>query len=121
MAKSLKELGIPQSDLILETKSHNTFQNARFSSPLIRAADGFDQVYLVTSGFHMRRAQLDFAYFNVETRAAPSDHLRAIVSLIPLSYNFTVLDVALHEFGGILQFYFYNFMKWNPPPPPEKI
>ncbi|MGZ3723955.1 MAG: YdcF family protein [Bdellovibrionales bacterium] len=112
MARSLKELGVDGEDVILESKSHNTFQNAQFSRELIRQS-GFEKVYLVTSGFHMQRAQLYFSHFKIETLAAPADQFRAIVAPVPVSFNFVFLDIALHEYGGILQFHLYNFLGWN--------
>lgn len=49
MARELEDLNVNKSDVIIEGESQNTFQNAQFSSELLRKAN-FDQVYLVTSG-----------------------------------------------------------------------
>ncbi|MFC5409415.1 YdcF family protein [Larkinella bovis] len=48
--------GIPAQDILLENRSVNTHQNARFSAPLLRQRfRGYD-VVLITSAWHMRRA-----------------------------------------------------------------
>ena len=114
MTHALEDLGVPIRDLQQENLSRNTFQNAKFSREFILTGK-FDQVYLVTSGFHMRRARLYFSHFKITTLAAPADRLQAILSLVPLPFNFIYFDIALHEYGGILQFHLYNFLGWNRP------
>lgn len=115
MAQDLKAIGIAADDIKSETESRNTFQNAKNTAKLL-SAGAFDQIYLVTSGFHMRRALLFYSYFDVPAHAAPADHLLAMNSWLPVSFNFIFTDLALHEYGGIAQFYFYNFMGWNSKP-----
>lgn len=115
MARELIEIGIPAADIIMEPKSRNTFENAKYSSEIIHSQK-FDDLILVTSGFHMRRSLLLFQIFNLYPQSAPSDRLTTRISLIPLSQNFTYLDLALHEYLGMAQYYLYNFMGWNPLP-----
>lgn len=112
MAGELNAIGIPKGDIILEAKSRNTFQNARFSAPLLK---NFDHVYLVTSGFHMKRAQTYFDHFFPGAEPAPADQMAMPKSAYPFALNFVYLDIALHESLGILRYYFYNWMGWNPP------
>lgn len=114
MAAELEATGVEKADLVIEPASRNTFQNAKFSAPLIEAG-GFEQKVLVTSATHMTRAQLFFSHFGVHALSAPSNHLNALRTLSTASRNFFLLDVALHEYGGILQYHWYNFMGWNPP------
>lgn len=112
MARELESAGVPRQDMIIEAKSNNTFQNARFSAPLI---EKYDQIYLVTSGFHMKRAMLYFKHFVKEISAAPADRLNARVTYIPVTSNFVYFDFALHEYLGIIRYKYYNWMGWNPP------
>lgn len=59
MAAAFRETGIPQTRLLLESRSRNTSENARFSADLAQPKPGETWV-LVTSAFHMRRAMASF-------------------------------------------------------------
>ncbi len=115
MARELEAMGVPKTELILEADSRNTFQNARNTAPLLRGK-GFELTVLTTSGTHMRRALLFFSFFLVEAVPAPADRLTAFRSSLPVSFNLTATDVAMHEYLGILQFRLYNLMGWNKRP-----
>lgn len=113
MARELESAGVEADDLIVEDKSNNTFQNAKYSAPRLQE---FDRIYLVTSGLHMRRAQLFFDHFIKGSRPAPADRMEALFSVIPISPNLIYFDFAMHEYIGALTYYVYNFMGWNPKP-----
>jgi uncharacterized SAM-binding protein YcdF (DUF218 family) len=110
--KALLDLGVASSDIILEQKSRNTYQNAEFTDAILQK-QSFNQVVLVTSGIHMERALLYFSAFGVKPTPAPSDYLSAITSYFPLGYNFAMADFALHEYLGVARFHLYNFLGWN--------
>lgn len=114
MAEELVALGVERADLLVEPKSQNTFQNARFSAELL-AAGHFDQVTLVTSGVHLERSRLYFAHFSGEVVPAPADHLQVRLTTLPRSAGFLYFDTAAHEFLGIWRYHVYNRMGWNPP------
>jgi uncharacterized SAM-binding protein YcdF (DUF218 family) len=69
VAPFLETLGIPNSDILLETDSRNTYENAFFSRQLIEK-QGFvnSKVLLVTSAFHMRRALGCFAKVGLKVK-----------------------------------------------------
>jgi uncharacterized SAM-binding protein YcdF (DUF218 family) len=50
---------IPESAILLENKSRTTYENARFSIPLLRQM-GAKRVIIVTSWYHSRRALATF-------------------------------------------------------------
>ncbi len=112
MKRELIEIGVSESDILNESKSKNTFQNAQFSSEIIKS-HSFDRIIVVTSGFHLRRALLYFSHFNISALGAPSDRLEPIFSIIPLAYNLAFNDIAIHEYGGLLLYRFYELMGWN--------
>ena len=105
-------LGVVAKDIIEESKSMNTWQNAQFTSDIIKSKS-YDNVVLVTSGFHLRRGELFFSYFGVNTIQVRADYMGAKVSIIPLWHNFAVMDIAIHEWLGLYRYYFYNLMGWN--------
>jgi len=109
---TLLSLGIPSRDIILESHSMNTFQNAEYTSKIINERK-FDQIYLVTAGVHLKRSLLYFAHFNIHAIPARADYLTVHRTLMPLSYNFTMMDFAMHEYLGIARYYIYNALGWN--------
>jgi len=69
------ELGVPEDAIRVETKSRDTIENARFTKQLLSGegdAVRKPQVILVTSPYHLARAQrlFDCAGFDVEPAAA---------------------------------------------------
>ncbi|MCS3746448.1 uncharacterized SAM-binding protein YcdF (DUF218 family) [Xanthomonas arboricola] len=105
-------LGIDRVDLIMEPSSMNTWQNAQFSQPLLRAHRP-DRVVLVSSATHLRRAALYFRHFGIDAIPVRADWLTASWSILPQSYNFTLADVALHEYLGIARYRLYQGLGWN--------
>ena len=69
----LMDLGVPEDKIIVEGKSINTTQNAKFSTEIMRER-GLNKPILVTSAFHMRRSVLNFAKNGMEVTAYPSDY-----------------------------------------------
>jgi len=111
-ADGLQRLGVDPADLLLESRSMNTWQNAQFSGPLLKAWHA-DRVLLVSSGFHLRRGQLYFTHFGIQATPVRADYVDGVMSWLPLAYNFTMADVALHEYIGIARYHVYNAMGWN--------
>ncbi len=54
MANELIESKVPQSDIIIEKESKNTYENAQFSKSFLQEINPSES-FLVTSHFHMRR------------------------------------------------------------------
>lgn len=88
MAQMLKTLGVPRAAIVLEDKSRNTHENARFSRPLLEKM-GARRALLVTSAQHMPRALRTF-----------SIHLAGTgMTLIPAATDFEALPNTLHKVG----------------------
>jgi uncharacterized SAM-binding protein YcdF (DUF218 family) len=105
-------LGVAAADLLLEPRSLNTFKNAEYSSALLKAG-GYDTVVLVTSGLHLRRSLMYFDHFGSHCQGAPADHFQVRSSRLPLSYNLTLADMAIHEWLGLVRYRVYGRMGWN--------
>lgn len=108
----LIQLNINLNDILVEEKSDNTFQNAKLTNELLKKYS-FDKLYLVTSAFHLKRSELYFSHFGLNTIAYPADYLIAPLSIIPKSYNFMLTDLAIHEYLGFLRYYIYNYFNLN--------
>lgn len=110
--ESLLALGVDSRDIQLETQSKNTYQNAKFSSYVLKNYDS-EQLLLVNSGLALKRALLYFSFFNIYPIPIASDFISIPISKYPLDYNFAMNDFAIHEYLGIFRFYIYNFLGWN--------
>lgn len=73
MRQFLLELGVPGRAMVLEPGSVTTAQNAAFSARLLRQRN-IDEVLLVTSALHMRRARRLFEREGIRVIPAPTDH-----------------------------------------------
>jgi uncharacterized SAM-binding protein YcdF (DUF218 family) len=111
-AGRLVALGVNKDDIILESKSTNTYKNAEFSSAIIKAKK-YDQIFLVTSGLHLKRSLLYFSNFGILPKPIMADYVTPQFSLIPIGYNFAITDFFIHEYIGIARFYIYNFLGLN--------
>jgi len=79
MADYLTQHNISPDNIILETYSHNTYQNMTYSAQHLRDAgvDLTDGVLIVSNGFHLTRARLlagRAGFTDISTLAAPSSH-----------------------------------------------
>ncbi len=72
--RMLLSLGVAEKDILVENRSVNTGQNARFSAEILRER-GLSQPILVTSAFHMKRAVLNFEKAGVEVTPYPADYM----------------------------------------------
>lgn len=59
MAQIAIKAGVLNGDVLIETESRNTRQNAQFVKEAIEAF-GFKKIILVTSAYHQRRASFEF-------------------------------------------------------------
>ncbi len=72
-ARMLRSLGVPEDKILIEDRSINTAQNAKFSAELLRA-HGLSHPILVTSAFHMNRSMLNFERQGLDVMAYPADY-----------------------------------------------
>jgi uncharacterized SAM-binding protein YcdF (DUF218 family) len=80
--------GVPKGDILLEDKSHNTYENAQFTRQLLHHHPEMKTFVLVTSAFHMRRASACFEKAGIAHVPFPadfysSDRLLRFESLFP--------------------------------------
>jgi len=59
MRTFLSDLGVPTEAMVLEGLSRNSRQNAQFTDDILRP-QGINQIILITSALHMRRAVASF-------------------------------------------------------------
>lgn len=100
--KEFLQMGVAKDDILLEPNSNNTFENAKFTRTLLTSHTSA-QLFLVTSGTHMKRALCHFNRFGMNPIPIPSDYIVADVSRVPLAFNLAITDLALHEYAGMLK------------------
>jgi uncharacterized SAM-binding protein YcdF (DUF218 family) len=108
----LVKIGVDPTDLVIEGNSLNTWQNAQFCAAWLHDHPQ-DQVILVTSGLHLRRSALYFSHFGIRARAVRADYVGAAVSPLPQAYNFLLMDLAVHEYAGLLRYRIFQLLGWN--------
>ncbi len=105
MADYLQHYGISSEDLILETRSQNTFENARECKALLDPLRKH-RILLVTSATHMNRSVETFRNHGFEVIAAPChflsrDHLD-FEDFLPQPRAPREFMMAAHEWVGLL-------------------
>lgn len=111
-SENFKKMGVSNADIIKEDKSMNTYQNAKFSSPIVKKMAP-TSVYLVTSGFHMKRSVALFETFGWKPIPQASDFIDTEITVFPNSYNAAFTFVMLKEVLGIWQVQVYNNLGMN--------
>lgn len=90
----LRKFNIPDSLILIESNSKNTFENAKFTKAILEKSHLQPPYLLVTSAFHMRRSLMLFSHAGLQVE--------------PYSCNFLVFDPQLSIGGfcpdaGVLQ------------------
>jgi uncharacterized SAM-binding protein YcdF (DUF218 family) len=104
MQNELINNNLPAQDIITETNSQNTFENAKFSSEIVKQK-AFSYIVLVTSGTHMLRSLKFFKIFKINATPAVSDKLVTKIYWQNATKNMLILDTCLHEYAGLLKYY----------------
>lgn len=73
MQTLLRDLGVPDSAMVLEGASRNTRENASFTADILKTRN-VRRVLLVTSAMHMARARAAFEAAGLEVVPAATDH-----------------------------------------------
>jgi uncharacterized SAM-binding protein YcdF (DUF218 family) len=108
----LLQAGVPDSAILVEVRSRNTRENAAFSRPLIdRLAPGASCL-LITSAWHLRRAEGSFARAGIRCQPFGTDFLTEQSSGNPLRWlepNWKALmkwELLLKEWVGWVAYRF---------------
>jgi uncharacterized SAM-binding protein YcdF (DUF218 family) len=72
--KQLDSLKIPDSCVLIESNSRNTIENAAFSKPVLQKAGLKAPYLLITSDFHMRRANMIFKKQGYDVDLYPANY-----------------------------------------------
>ncbi|WP_375561826.1 YdcF family protein [Bernardetia sp. OM2101] len=113
----LKDMCIKEEDILIESKSKNTYQNAQFSSQFLKdnrqkinsISTNQHQVLVITSAFHLRRslgcfknAGLEVDGFSTDFISTERKNTLTISSLIPTEDAMAKWGRIIHEIIGYL-------------------
>lgn len=112
----LRDLGIPDEAMILETQSTNTRENALYCATILRNAD-WSSVILVTSAMHMPRSWRSFKQAGIEAIPVGTDYQiqetrQTLTSWLPSIGSLEKSTYSLHEWIGIAV---YQWRGWLAP------
>ena len=113
MAAMLTEFGIPRSAMLLEDKSRNTRQNG-LNAVAIMQQNNIGKILLVTSAYHMRRAQSVFEKLGIEVVPAATDYQvlepdPSILDWLPNAEALMLTTLGIKEYLG---WWFYRIRGW---------
>ncbi len=102
------DLGVDQTRMIYEDQSRTTFENAEFSRRLVKPKPG-EVWILVTSANHMPRSVGVFRHVGWDVLPWPvafkTPPARSIAAFGPFTGHLNVVELAFHEWVGLLAYY----------------
>ena len=104
MANLAKELGVNENDILIESKSKDTIDEANFIKPIVKN----EKFILVTSALHMPRAMAMFRKLGMNPIPAPTGHkVKDSQTLNPLLFipnagDLLKSEAGLHEYLGMV-------------------
>lgn len=101
---------IPEQDIMIETSSRNTRENALFSAAILEEEYPAQKYLLITSAFHMRRARACFEKvgltvdtYSVDMRGNETEYTPDVL-LIPNTAAIGTWEVMIKEWLGMLAY-----------------
>lgn len=109
VAEFLIKCGVKPSDIILEGKSVNTYENAKFTAKLVRKKYPNQRLLLITSASHLPRAIACFEKQNLTLTPYGADYVSKkrkflLIHLIPSIHALENAQALVHEWIGFLSY-----------------
>ncbi|CAM4329703.1 YdcF family protein [Cytophagaceae bacterium 50C-KIRBA] len=108
--KLLIKMGVPSRDIFVENKARNTYENAFYSSQMLRNYIKNDTIVVITSAMHIRRSVLCFEKQGFKVRPYSADILKKdtppgiLSNFKPSEQSLQVFFQLTREFVGILAY-----------------
>jgi len=107
--------GIDSADVLLESKSKNTRENALYTKKIMEEAGLGNDIILVTSAYHMPRSAAIFRKAGFDVTPAPCGFYEEdytgfkLYRWLPSARSLYISTIALHEYYGSLV---YKILGW---------
>jgi uncharacterized SAM-binding protein YcdF (DUF218 family) len=114
MQDTLRLQGVPDSAIWSEKESHSTYQNALYSTQILKKM-GIHRIVLVTEAYHMLRAERSFRKQGLEVVPAPCGYRgygnkvythEFLPNWEPIAWN----EDCLHELVGLLWYWVHGWI-----------
>ena len=102
-------MGVPLSNIILEQKANSTYENALFSKKILDKRN-WDSILLVSSPYHMRRAQLVFDRWDKERKVIFVPVEKSEFYDRQAGVNIEQIRAIIHEYLGIVYYWFRRYI-----------
>ena len=104
----LISLGVPSHHIIMEAKSIDTYENAKYVKEIADRYQ-FKKIVLITSAAHMKRSHLLFSKRFKEITPYPTDYQISrgaydMMSFLPDTSSLGMVEAAVKEYLGILYY-----------------
>lgn len=107
----LLEIGVPPQDILADTTSRNTYENALYSKEVLQRHPEIESRLLITSALHMRRASACFETVGLEVdkfgtdRIVPSENYNNFETLfVPSINSYYYWHLLIHEWIGYVAY-----------------
>ena len=104
----LVNMHIPDSDIIIENNSRNTYENAKFTAELLKSKNYGNRLLVITSALHMPRTLACFNKQGLTPHIFPVDNHASRLKgnpaelILPNAGCLDNWDLLLHEWTGLL-------------------
>jgi uncharacterized SAM-binding protein YcdF (DUF218 family) len=115
LEKVLLLYGVPQKDISWENQSRNTYENAVYSKIILQNTFPNQKYLLISSAFHLRRAQKCFEKQGIKidtfsTDFYTSDRHLSPRSFLPSEYSLLTISILSHELMGYLTYKLMGYL-----------
>ena len=104
----LNKVGVPDSCILIEGKSNNTYENAIYSEKILNNYPAGNSYLIITSDYHMRRSMACFKKTNLNVfpfiKRPEVGHFDLEWIIIPQSNILFEWKVLFHEMAGYLAY-----------------
>lgn len=110
------QLKVAEKDLLIETESRNTFENAKFTADILNERFNTPSVLLVTSASHMKRAAACFEKQGISPDLYPVDlltnpnHRSFLKEAVPSIGALQIWTIFFHEVFGYVAYWVAGYI-----------
>ena len=108
VVRYLKQIGIPDSAILIENRSRNTLENAQYSLDMVHKSNPNGKILVITSAWHIPRSRIIFGRFSkVDIDYYPTNFLGKVEYdfsdyIIPDPTALAKWDFLLKEWVGLV-------------------
>lgn len=110
----ITNFGVPEENILIESRSRNTRENALYSAKILKRK-GYQKILLITSAFHMRRAESLFRRQGIKVIPFPTDYRSMEFGwfwdvFVPSDHSLATSSIVIKEWVGIFVYHWMGYM-----------